>query len=385
MDAFSAVVTDPEVPFDVQMKLKVHPEQLIPFGVPSGRSPVEFAAARGSVRAPKRRSSGGLKTVMPSPPLPETSGGWIVVIVFWPCLVFLFAWIILGFIVDMIGLLVQVIYRHFQGRRHLAWERDAERAAIAYHGRYVAPGRDLDGKARLAWDRATAAAAAIQASATVSAQLIDSARILSALPYHLWDIAERSARLSQLRQRLSAAMRDLDLDSARVQSVSQPLQQTSAMAADDIETRVRQLEELADLVRKADESREKLLRQERAAGKRIAEQEEQARKQERAFLELEQINDLAYDILPLVGGSDAGPGVTGSEADDVRRVIKQSEDSLRHAKEEEALRHDALRRANEEALRRAGEAVHSLTIPDVWPPRPGPGLVKHRGPSGHRV
>ena len=74
------------------------------------------------------------------------------------------------------------------------------------------------------------------------------------------------------------------------------------------------------------------------------------------------------------GGSDAGPGVTGSEADGVRRVIRQSEDSLRHAKEEEALRHDALRRANEEALRRAGEAVHSLIIPDVWPPRPQAGL-----------
>ena len=315
------------------------------------------------------RSSGDLKTVMPWPSLPKTSGGWLLIIVIWPCLGLLFAWVTLAFVVNVIGLLVQVMYQHFQDRRHLAWERDAERAALAYHGRYVAPDRDLDGKARLAWDRATAAAAAIQASATVSAQLIDSARILSALPYHLWDIAERSARLSQLRQRLSAAMRDLDRDSARVQSVSQPLQQTSDMAADDIETRVRQLEELADLVRKADEAREKLLRQEREARKRIADQGEQARKQERAFLELEQINDLAYDILPLVGGSNAGPGVTGSEADDVRRVIRQSEDSLRHAKEEEALRHDALRQANEEALRRAGEAVHSLIVPDVWPPR----------------
>jgi hypothetical protein len=374
MDAFSSVVTDPEVPFDVQMKLKVHPEQLIPFGVPSGRSPVEFAAARGSVKAPKRMSSGDLKMLIRWPTGPETSLGWIVIIIFWPCIVAFIAWCCLVFVVNTIGLLAQVSYRHLQHRRHLAWERDAERAAIAYHGRYVAPDRDLDGKARLAWDRATAAAAAIQASATVSAQLIDSARILSALPYHLWDIAERSARLSQLRQRLSAAMRDLDLDSARVQSVSQPLQQTSAMAADDIEIRVRQLEELADLVRKSDESREKLLRQERGARKRIADQEEEARKQERAFLELEQINDLAYDILPLVGGSDAGPGVTGSEADDVRRVIRQSEDSLRNAKEEEALRHDALRRSNEEALRRAGEAVHSLIIPDVWPPRPGAGL-----------
>jgi len=374
MDAFSAVVTDPEVPFGIQMKLKLHPEQLIPFGVPSGRSPAEFAAARGSFKEPKRRSSGDLKTVIRWPSGPETSLGWILMFIFWPAIVAFIAWCCLVIVVNVIGLLVQVIYRHFQDRRHLAWERDAERAAIAYHGRYVAPDRDLDGKARLAWDRATAAATAIQASATVSAQLIDSDRILSALPYHLWDIAERSARLSQLRQRLSAAMRDLDLDSARVQSVAQPLQQTSAMTADDIETRVRQLEELADLVRKADESREKLLRQEREARKRIADQEEQARKQERAFLELEQINDLAYDILPLVGGSDAGPGVTGSEADDVRRVIRQSEDSLRHAKEKESLRHDALRRANEEALRRAGEAVHSLIIPDVWPPRPGAGL-----------
>jgi hypothetical protein len=379
MDAFSAVVTDPEVPFDVQMKLKVHPEQLIPFGVPSGRSPVEFAAARGAVRVARRRSSGDLKTIMPWPSFPGISGGRlliiiIIMIIFWPCLVLLFAWISLTFTVNVIGLLAQVIYRHFQDRRHLAWERDAERAAITYHGRYVAPDCDLDVKARLAWDRATAAAAAIQASATVSAQLVDSARILSAIPYHLWDIAERSARLSQLRQRLSAAMRALDVDSARVQSVSQPLQQTSAMAADDIETRVQQLEELADLLRTADESRGKLLRQEREARKRIADQREQARKQEQAFFELEQINDLAYDILPLVGGSDAGPGVTGSEADDVRQVIRQSEDSLRHAKEEEALRYDTLRRANEEALRRAGEAVHSLIIPDVWPPAPGPGF-----------
>jgi hypothetical protein len=377
MDAFSAVVTDPEVPFDVQMKLKVHPEQLIPFAVPSGRSPAEFAAARGAVSAPKRRSSGDLKTVMPWPSVPNISGGRlliiiVIMIIFWPCLVLLFAWISLTFTVNVIGLLVQFIHRHFQDRRHLAWERDAERAAIAYHGRYVAPDGDLDVKARLAWDRATTAAAAIQASATVSAQLVDSARILSAIPYHLWDIAERSARLSQLRQRLSAAMRALDVDSARVQSVSQPLQQTSAMAADDIETRVQQLEELADLLRRADQSRGKLLRQEREARKRIADQKEQARKQEQAFFELEQINDLAYDILPLVGGSDVGPGVTESEADDVRQVIRQSEDSLRRAKEEEALRYDTLRQANEEALRRAGEAVHSLIIPDAWPPAPGP-------------
>ncbi len=243
MDAFSAVVTDPEVPFNVQMKLKVNPEHLIPFGVPSGRSPAEFAAATGVGQGvSKRRSSGDLKKVMPWPSFPKTAGVWLLIIVIWPCIALLYAWFNLALIVNVIGLLVQVIYRHVQDRRHLAWERDAERAAIAYHGRYagVAPERDLDGKARLAWGRATAAAAAIQASATVSAQLNDSARIQSALPYHLWDNAERSARLSQLRQRLSAAMRDLDHDSARVQSVSQPLQQTSAMAADDIETRVRQ-------------------------------------------------------------------------------------------------------------------------------------------------
>ena len=374
MDAFSVVVTDPEVPFDVQMKLKVHPEQLIPFSVPSGRSPAEFARARGPASAPKRRSPGAVKKVMPYPSFPRELGVWLLFLVLWPCIALLVSWLCLAFTVNVIGLLAQVSYRHLQDRRHLAWERDAERAAVAYHGRYVAPGRDLDREARRPWDRAAAAAAAIQASATVGAQLIDSAGMLSALPYHLWDIAERSARLSQLRQRLSAAMRDLDLDSARVQSVSQPLRQTAAMAADDIETRVRKLEELANLVRQADESRERLLRQEREARKRIADQEEQARKQERAFLELEQINDLAYDILPLVGGSDAGPGVTGSEADDVRRVIRQSEDSLRHAEEQEARRHDELRRANEEALRRAGEAVHSLIIPDVWPPRPRAGL-----------
>jgi hypothetical protein len=374
MDAFRAVVTDPELPFDVQMKLKVNPDKLIPFGIPSGTTPVEFVAARRSGNLPKKRSSGDLKMIMPMPPWPHSQGMWILIIVFYPVVMILFTWLLLAFIINAIGLLIQVIYRHVQDRRRIAWEQDAERAAITYHGRYVVPDLDLDEKARLAWDRATAASEAIQASAVVSAQLIDSTRMLSALPYHRWDIAERSARLSQLRQRLAAAMRDLDIESAKVQSVSQPLQQTSAMAADDIETRVRQLEELAGLVRKADESRALLLRQEREARKRIAHQEEQARKQERAFRELAQVNGLAYDILPLVGGADAGPGVTESEADDVRRVIGQAEDSLRHAKEEEALRYDALRRANEEALRRASEAVHSLIIPDVWPPRPGAGL-----------
>jgi hypothetical protein len=80
---------------------------------------------------------------------------------------------------------------------HPSW--DGLHAVTAYHRQYVAPGQDMDAGARATWTRAVDAAGQLQQSEVVQLGLVDSVKVTTVLPYHLWEVAERLARLSALR------------------------------------------------------------------------------------------------------------------------------------------------------------------------------------------
>lgn len=95
------------------------------------------------------------------------------------------------------------------------------RAADAYHRRYVVPELDLDDDAKHAWERAATAVAAIRRSQVVAHNFIDSVQVNTILPYVEWEIAERLARVSMVRDRQRAALGGVDDGIRREQAVRQ--------------------------------------------------------------------------------------------------------------------------------------------------------------------
>jgi hypothetical protein len=145
--------------------------------------------------------------------------------------------------------------------RHPAW--DGLHAVTAYHRRYASPRRDMDAQASAVWTRAVDAATKLTESEVVRLGLVDSVQVTTVLPYHLWDIAERLARLSALRVQHKAILRGVDADDPDVATLLAPQRRAQEAADTDIEQRVRQLEVFTELVGQADAAR----RRERAVRK----------------------------------------------------------------------------------------------------------------------
>jgi hypothetical protein len=194
------------------------------------------------------------------------------------------------------------------------WRRVRERydldyAAVLYHQRYVSPPADLDAGARQSWQRALLAADKITHSDVVGQQLIDSVRVTTVLPYHLWDIAERLAQLSALRAGHRLILDGVADDDPDVAVVLGPQRRAHELAADDIERRVRDLEAFAASVTDADA----------------------ARRREAAVRSLADLNDVHRDLLARVGtGTDSSDL---PEAHDVQAVIDQALKAIRAANE----------------------------------------------------
>jgi hypothetical protein len=183
--------------------------------------------------------------------------------------------------------------------------------AVLYHRRYVRPSRDLDAAARQSWQRAVVAAEKISRSDVVRQQLIDSVRVTTVLPYHLWDIAERLARLSALRANHEDILDGVADDDPDVAVVLDPQRRAHELAADDIERRVHDLEVFACRVEEADA----------------------ARHREEAVRRLADLNDVHRDLLARVG-SDADPlGGDLPATHDVQAVIDQANKAIRAANE----------------------------------------------------
>jgi hypothetical protein len=124
--------------------------------------------------------------------------------------------------------------------------------AAAYHRRYVVPELDLCDEELARWRRASAAAAAIQASEAVRRGLVDTVEVTAVLPYHLWEIAERLALLSGPQRRQAQILQGLDAGDQDVAAVLEPQRRVRELAVTDIERRISRLEEFAALASRAD-------------------------------------------------------------------------------------------------------------------------------------
>jgi len=188
---------------------------------------------------------------------------------------------------------------------------ELDHAAILCHRRYVCPPRDLDAAARQGWQRAIVAAKRIGRSEVVREQLIDTAAVTTVLPYHLWDIAERLARLSALRADHKAILDGVADDDPDVAVVLDPQRRAHELASDDIELRVRDLEVFADCVADADA----------------------ALRREEAVRRLADLNGVHRDLLARVGSRNDGRGSDLPQVHDVQAVIDQATKAIRAANE----------------------------------------------------
>jgi hypothetical protein len=204
---------------------------------------------------------------------------------------------------------------------HPSW--DGMHAVTTYHRHYVWPARDLDPDSQRAWTRAVDATNKIRESEAV--KLIDSVEITTVLPYRLWEIAERLARLSTLRAEHQAILHGVEADDPDVAALLTPQRRAHELAVADVEQRLRHLEVFADLMGKADA----------------------ARRRERAVRQLAALNDSHRDLLAQVGEDAAGVEMAEHASVDVQAIIDQADD----------------------AVRQANEAGRSLALP-AGPPRP---------------
>lgn len=158
-----------------------------------------------------------------------------------------YALVIAALIAGFIGL-----WTGIDGVRHwraMAAERRRTIRAIRYHRRYVVPNADLDADLISVWERAVRAARAISRSDAAPADGVDPVRVAAVLPHRQWDIAEKLARLTELRRRqrdiLSAAPGGADGGDAEIARILTAQRQAQDLVLADIEHQVRQLEGLA--------------------------------------------------------------------------------------------------------------------------------------------
>ena len=184
-------------------------------------------------------------------------------------------------------------------------------AVTASHRRDVTPGQDMDAEARAIWARAVAAVSALEQSDVVRLGLVDSVRVTTVLPYHLWEIAERLARLSALRAEHQAILRGVDADDPDVATVLAPQRQVQEIANADVERRVRQLEAFAGLADRADA----------------------ARRREQAVRRLATLDDPHRELLADIGQSAGDDGLAEQLSLDVQAVIDQADEAVRQVNE----------------------------------------------------
>jgi hypothetical protein len=155
-----------------------------------------------------------------------------------------------GFLVMLTG----ILGLHHWGE--MRYERRSKTNAIRYHRHYVFPDTDLDGQARIIWQRVVKATNTIyRARAARDQGAIDPAWINSVLPHHQWDIAESLARLTNLRRRqreILASAGDPGARSATIIGVLIPQHRAQELALADIERHVQLLEDYASQAATAD-------------------------------------------------------------------------------------------------------------------------------------
>jgi hypothetical protein len=134
---------------------------------------------------------------------------------------------------------------------------------------------------------------------------------MTVLPYHLWDVAERLARLAALRADHRAILDGVADDDPDVAVVLDPQRRAHDLATRDVERRAGDLEAFAALVADADA----------------------AIRREEAVRRLADLNDVHRDLLARVAGPADALGSDLPEPGDVQAVIDQAAKAIRAANE----------------------------------------------------
>lgn len=217
---------------------------------------------------------------------PEAKRTWIaavaIVVLFGGTLVAAAADSVIGMIVMLVLTGTATVYgvRNGWGAREVGWtspvldpqailasdyDRWYERQGTAYyHRRYIVPATDIDPEHRPEWARAIAAAIEIRESYVVKSRLVDFEQVTAALPQRLWDVAEGFARLAEVRARQEDSARragagehgaDDPYFAAKIAGQSEKVE----VARQRILSRIRELEDFAVVVRRADEAKQREL------------------------------------------------------------------------------------------------------------------------------
>jgi hypothetical protein len=184
-------------------------------------------------------------------------------------------------------------------------------APITQHRHYVVPSTDIDAEHWQLWKRAVDARNRIAGASVVTAGHIDSVQIAEVLPERLWDIAERLARLAEVRARHREILGEVTSDDPDVAPIVNRQRQAQELVLSDVARRVDDLENFADLVDAAD----------------------LATRKESVVRELHALDDTHADLLAGIGDTVTDADLAHRLADDATAVIEQARQAVKQANE----------------------------------------------------
>ena len=195
--------------------------------------------------------------------------------------------------------------------RPSTWEIEAARAPVDAHRRYVLPSSDIDADHWKLWKRAVDARNRIACANVVTDGRIDSVQIDEVLPHRLWDVAERLARLTEVRAKQREILGDVAPDDPDVADAVTRQRRAQDLALDDVERRVSDLEKVAGLIDAADV----------------------AARKESIVRKLNELDDAHAELLAGIGDTVLDADVNQRLADDATAVIEQARLAVEQANE----------------------------------------------------
>ena len=279
----AAVVVDPALPKETHEALMAAGRKLVPYGGP-----------------------------VPSPPSPSRGAHGCMSLV---ALFFVFAilgtaggnYVFASLMIMLAASGVPIVLASRPTARDIA----ALRAPFTEHRRYVLPSSDIDAEHWKLWKRAVDARNRIASASVVGEGRIDSVHIGEVLPQRLWDIAERLARLAEVRAKQREILGDVSPDDPDVAQAVARQRRAQELALADVARRVSDLERVASLVDAAD-----LL----------------ARK-EAVVRELNALDDTHAELLAGIGDTPLEADVTDRLAGEATAVMEQARQAIAQANE----------------------------------------------------
>lgn len=195
--------------------------------------------------------------------------------------------------------------------RPSAKEVEAAHAPVTQHRQYVLPSTDIDAEHWKLWKRAVNAHNRIVGAEAVSAGRIDSVQVTEVLPQRLWDIAERLARLAEVRAEHRNILGDVPADDLDVAPAVTWQRRAQELALADAVRRVSDLEEFADLLDAAD----------------------LAVRKESIVRELNALDDKHAELLAGIGDTALDADLAHQLAHDAIAVIEQARRAIEQANE----------------------------------------------------